>query len=140
MGWLVRSWAKIILKTSFIKFKVVGKENIKPDKHYFFAANHESEFDIPLVFAGINLQMVAVSKIELKNGEQTISANINGFSTSWITFDTTKINPKKSYDIITSTSQIELGGLRLDNKSNLYWPWDQGVILSYHRNIPYQFK
>jgi len=66
MGWIVRSWAKIILKTSFIKFKVVGKENIKPDKHYFFAANHESEFDIPLVFAGINLQMVAVSKIELK--------------------------------------------------------------------------
>ena len=50
-----------------------------------------------------------------------------------------KINPKKSYDIITSTSQIELGGLRLDNESNLYWPWDQGVILSYHRNIPYQF-
>ena len=35
--------------------------------HYFFAANHESEFDIPLVFAGIKLQMVAVSKIELKN-------------------------------------------------------------------------
>ena len=67
MGWIVRSWAKIILKTSFIKFKVVGEENIKPDKHYFFAANHESEFDIPLVFAGINLQMVAISKIELKN-------------------------------------------------------------------------
>ncbi|OUX20921.1 MAG: hypothetical protein CBE10_01440 [bacterium TMED250] len=67
MGWIVRSWAKIILKTSFIKFKVIGEENIKPDKHYFFAANHESEFDIPLVFASIKLQMVAVSKIELKN-------------------------------------------------------------------------
>ena len=79
------------------------------------------------------------AKIELKDGEQTITANINGFSTSWITFDTKKINPKKTYDIITSTSQIELGGLRLDNESNLYWPWDQGVILSYHRNIPYQF-
>ena len=67
MGWIVRSWAKIILKTTFIKFKVIGEENINPDMHYFFAANHESEFDIPLVFAGIKLQMVAVSKIELKN-------------------------------------------------------------------------
>ena len=67
MGWIVRSWAKIILKTSFIKFDVDGEENIKPGKHYFFAANHPSEFDIPLVFAGIKLQMVAISKIELKN-------------------------------------------------------------------------
>ena len=67
MGWIVRSWAKIILKISFIKFNVMGEENIKPNKHYFFAANHESEFDIPLVFAGIKLQMVAISKIELKN-------------------------------------------------------------------------
>lgn len=67
MGWIVRSWAKIILKTSFIDFQIEGEENIKPDTHYFFAANHESEFDIPLVFAGIKLQMVAISKIELKN-------------------------------------------------------------------------
>jgi 1-acyl-sn-glycerol-3-phosphate acyltransferase len=67
MGWIVRLWAKIILKASFIEFKIEGEENIKPDTHYFFAANHESEFDIPLVFAAIKLQMVAISKIELKN-------------------------------------------------------------------------
>ena len=67
MGWIVRLWAKIILKASFVEFKIEGEENIKPDTHYFFAANHESEFDIPLVFAAIKLQMVAISKIELKN-------------------------------------------------------------------------
>lgn len=67
MGWIVRLWAKIILKASFVEFKIEGEENIKPDMHYFFAANHESEFDIPLVFAAIKLQMVAISKIELKN-------------------------------------------------------------------------
>ena len=67
MGWIVRLWAKIILKASFIEFKIEGEENIKSNSHYFFAANHESEFDIPLVFAAIKLQMVAISKIELKN-------------------------------------------------------------------------
>ena len=67
MGWIVRLWAKIILKTSFVEFKIEGEENIKSNTHYFFAANHESEFDIPLVFAAIKLQMVAISKIELKN-------------------------------------------------------------------------
>ena len=39
MGWIVRLWAKIILKASFIEFKIEGEENIKPDMHYFFAAN-----------------------------------------------------------------------------------------------------
>lgn len=67
MGWIVRLWAKIILKASFVEFKIEGEENIKSNTHYFFAANHESEFDIPLVFAAIKLQMVAISKIELKN-------------------------------------------------------------------------
>ena len=38
MGWIVRSWAKIILKASFIRFDVNGEENIKSGKHYFFAA------------------------------------------------------------------------------------------------------
>ena len=67
MGWIVRAWAKSILKCSFIKYKVSGEENLKSGSHYFFAANHESEFDIPLVFAGIKHQTVIISKIELKN-------------------------------------------------------------------------
>jgi len=67
MSWIVSSWAKTILKFSFIKFKVSGAKNLKPGMNYFFAANHESEFDIPLVFAGIKHQTVIISKIELKH-------------------------------------------------------------------------
>ena len=67
MGWVVRTWSKIILLFSGIKFKVEGLENIDSKSHYFFAANHSSAFDIPIVFSGIPLHMVAISKIELKH-------------------------------------------------------------------------
>ena len=67
MGWVVRTWSKIILLFSVIKFKVEGLENIDSKSHYFFAANHSSAFDIPIVFSGIPFHMVAISKIELKH-------------------------------------------------------------------------
>jgi MFS family permease len=77
--------------------------------------------------------------LSLRNGTQEIVANIKGYSVDWVSFDTSKINSSKTYEIVTSTTQLELGGLRLDRDSTLYWPWDQGVVLSYHRSIPYQF-
>ena len=67
MGWVVRTWSKIILLFSGIKFKVEGLKNIDSKSHYFFAANHSSAFDIPIVFSSVPFQMVAISKIELKH-------------------------------------------------------------------------
>ena len=67
MGWIVRTWSKNILLFSGIKFKTTGIENIDLGSNYFFAANHESALDIPLVFASVPFQMVSVAKIELKH-------------------------------------------------------------------------
>ena len=67
MGWIVRTWSKSILLFSRIKFEIEGYANLNPKSHYFFAANHTSAFDIPIVFAAVPFQMVAISKIELKH-------------------------------------------------------------------------
>jgi len=67
MGWIVRTWSKSILLFSRIKFEVEGLENLNPKSHYFFAANHTSAFDIPMIFAAVPFQMVAIAKIELKH-------------------------------------------------------------------------
>jgi hypothetical protein len=77
--------------------------------------------------------------ITLRGGKDQITASIPANTTAWITFDTSKIDRNTTYDIMTSTNQLELGGIRLDEDSNLYWPWDQGVALTYHRAIPYQY-
>ena len=63
---LARLWAKIILTTAGVKYIVKGLDNLDPQGNYIFAGNHESAFDIPLAFAGIPLQLVSISKIELK--------------------------------------------------------------------------
>lgn len=77
--------------------------------------------------------------ITLRGGKDQITASVPESTTSWITFDTSKIDRHTTYDIMTSTNQLGLGGIRLDDDSNLYWPWDQGVALTYHRAIPYQY-
>lgn len=61
-----RIWSKIILWAGGIKYSVHGLEYLDPEKHYVFAANHESIFDIPLAFAGLPYSMVAIAKQELK--------------------------------------------------------------------------
>lgn len=65
-GWVARTWSKIILFVSGVPYEIQGLENLKESQHYVFTANHESAFDIPLIFAGIPLRMVAVSKIQLR--------------------------------------------------------------------------
>lgn len=77
--------------------------------------------------------------ITLRSGQNEISRSIPPHATTWIRFDADKIDDRATYDIVTSTGQLALGGIRLDDVSDLYWPWDQGVTLSYHRAIPYQF-
>lgn len=66
LGKFARIWSKILLWAAGIKYTVIGLENVDPKKEYIFAGNHESAFDIPLVFAGIRHHLVSISKIELK--------------------------------------------------------------------------
>ena len=66
LGWIARIWGKAILKVGGIQYKVNGLENLDPNSHYVFAANHESAMDIPLTFASLPFHIVSISKIELK--------------------------------------------------------------------------
>ena len=60
-----RAWAWLILKTTRVRITVSGLEHIDPAKSYVFAANHQSIYDIPIVFLSIPMQLRIVAKQSL---------------------------------------------------------------------------
>ncbi|HBN45398.1 MAG TPA: lysophospholipid acyltransferase family protein [Candidatus Marinimicrobia bacterium] len=61
-----QQWSKILLFISGIQYSVHGLEHLDPDQQYVFIANHESAFDILLVYAALPYKLVFMSKTELK--------------------------------------------------------------------------
>ena len=62
---VARLWAKIVLCVTGTKVKVIGRENIIMEKPQLLMANHQSYFDIPIVFAGIPVDFLWTVKKEL---------------------------------------------------------------------------
>jgi 1-acyl-sn-glycerol-3-phosphate acyltransferase len=60
-----RAWAWLILKTTGVRVQVSGVEHLDPARSYVFAANHQSIYDIPILFAALPLQLRIVSKASL---------------------------------------------------------------------------
>jgi len=60
-----RTWARLILKTTGVRVSVVGLEHLEAGRSYVFAANHQSIYDIPIVFASIPFQLRIVAKESL---------------------------------------------------------------------------
>ena len=60
-----RGWAWLILKTTGVRVEVRGLEYLDASRSYVFAANHQSIFDIPIVFASVPLQLRIVAKDSL---------------------------------------------------------------------------
>jgi 1-acyl-sn-glycerol-3-phosphate acyltransferase len=60
-----RAWAWLILKTTGVRVRVTGLEHVDASKSYVFAANHQSIYDIPIVFTAIPLQLRIVAKESL---------------------------------------------------------------------------
>jgi 1-acyl-sn-glycerol-3-phosphate acyltransferase len=60
-----RAWAWLILKTSGVKVDVRGLEHIDPSRSYVFASNHQSIYDIPILFASLPIQLRIVAKESL---------------------------------------------------------------------------
>ncbi|HUV49994.1 MAG TPA: lysophospholipid acyltransferase family protein [Anaerolineae bacterium] len=58
-------WARFILAASFIKVKVIGLSNIDPSKSYIYMANHQGNFDIPILQAHLPVQFRWLAKAEL---------------------------------------------------------------------------
>jgi 1-acyl-sn-glycerol-3-phosphate acyltransferase len=60
-----RAWSSLILKTTGVRVHVDGLERLDPTRSYVLAANHQSIYDIPILFASLPLQLRIVAKASL---------------------------------------------------------------------------
>jgi len=60
------NWAARILRVCSIKIIVEGEENFKAGETYVLAANHSSQFDIPILFKAIKPEFRIIYKKELE--------------------------------------------------------------------------
>ena len=63
--WCARTWSSWILKTTGVRVTVSGLERLDPARSYVLAANHQSIYDIPILFASLPLQVRIVAKASL---------------------------------------------------------------------------
>lgn len=59
-------WSTFILFISGVKLRVIGLENVDKSKNVIFTANHESSFDIPVLFKVLPVPLFFLVKSELK--------------------------------------------------------------------------
>jgi len=60
-----RVWSWLILATTGVEVTVTGLERIVPGKTYVFVANHQSIYDIPVLFWSIPFQLRIIAKESL---------------------------------------------------------------------------
>ncbi len=60
-----RAWSWLILKTTRVSVEVRGLERLTPGKTYIFVSNHQSIYDIPIVFASLPWQLRIIAKASL---------------------------------------------------------------------------
>src|SRR5262249_17992233 len=63
--WCARTWARAILWTTGVRVEVRGFERLDRSRSYVFAANHQSIYDIPIVFAALPFQLRIIAKQSL---------------------------------------------------------------------------
>ena len=60
-----RTWSWLILKTSGIRVRVEGLENVNPGEARIYCANHASAMDIPILFVNLPVQFRFLAKRSL---------------------------------------------------------------------------
>ena len=60
-----RAWSWLILKTTGVTVQVRGLEHLDSSRSYIVAANHQSIYDIPILFASLPIQLRIISKASL---------------------------------------------------------------------------
>jgi 1-acyl-sn-glycerol-3-phosphate acyltransferase len=63
--WCARSWSRLILATTGVQVDVSGLERLESDRAYVFVANHQSIYDIPIVFWSLPYQIRIIAKESL---------------------------------------------------------------------------
>ncbi len=62
-----RAWSWLILATTGVEVDVQGLDRLVPGKTYVFVANHQSIYDIPVLFWSIPFQLRIIAKESLGN-------------------------------------------------------------------------
>ena len=65
--WCARAWAWLILATTGVAVTVEGLERLRPGDTYVFVSNHQSIYDIPVIFASLPFQLRIIAKESLGN-------------------------------------------------------------------------
>ena len=63
--WCARTWSRLILRTTGVRVDVVGLERLVPGRTYVFVANHQSIYDIPILFWSLPYQLRIIAKESL---------------------------------------------------------------------------
>ncbi|MFA5046025.1 MAG: lysophospholipid acyltransferase family protein [Paludibacter sp.] len=61
-----RWWGRVICKICFVRVKITGLEHLKPKQSYIFVLNHQSIFDIFVVYGWLPYIFKWLIKIELR--------------------------------------------------------------------------
>ena len=60
--WCARTWSRLILATTGVRVDVDGLDRLDPDRAYVFVSNHQSIYDIPVLFASLPYQLRIIAK------------------------------------------------------------------------------
>jgi 1-acyl-sn-glycerol-3-phosphate acyltransferase len=60
-----RTWSRLILATTGVRVTVKSSGRVEPNASYIFASNHQSIYDIPVVFASMPRQLRIIAKASL---------------------------------------------------------------------------
>ncbi len=63
--WCARSWSWLILRTTGVDVEVAGLERLVPGRTYVFVSNHQSIYDIPILFWSLPFQLRIIAKESL---------------------------------------------------------------------------
>jgi 1-acyl-sn-glycerol-3-phosphate acyltransferase len=63
--WCARTWSRLILATTGVRVHVAGLDRLEPGRTYFFVANHQSIYDIPILFWSLPYQLRIIAKESL---------------------------------------------------------------------------
>ena len=63
--WCARTWSRLILATTGVQVEVTGLEQLDPNGTYVFVANHQSIYDIPILFWSLPHQLRIIAKDSL---------------------------------------------------------------------------
>jgi 1-acyl-sn-glycerol-3-phosphate acyltransferase len=60
-----RLWSRLILDTTGVRVMVEGLNRVTPGTTYIFVSNHQSTYDIPVIFASLPFQLRIIAKESL---------------------------------------------------------------------------